>query len=129
MAVDGMALVGEAGPEIVFLPPGARVVMTEMAKTVLFGPRVTPVITVGHIDDVGISFQFGPSPPPDTGDLFFDDDSGSLSVWNGIAWDEIRPPDVAAACPCPYCGTLNPLDAAECGAGRWNGCGGPLEVQ
>ena len=31
--------------------------------------------------------------------------------------------------PCPYCGTLNPPDAVECGADRWNGCGAPLRGQ
>lgn len=31
--------------------------------------------------------------------------------------------------PCPYCGMLNPPDAVECGAGRWNGCGAPLRKQ
>ena len=77
--------------------------------------------------------------------------SGTVSVWNGTAWDDIghsrildggvalfdhrsgtvkhlkpQPPD---DCPCPYCATLNPPAAAECGAGRWNGCGAPLREQ
>ena len=78
------------------------------------------------------------------GDIFIDDAGGTAAVWNGIDWDDIdlqsglfvtgdganKPrksqPIGRPFLPCSHCGTLNPPDAAECGTGRWNGCGGPL---
>lgn len=110
MAVDGMALVGEGGPEIVMFIGGCM------------------PIQPGNMQNIG--------------DIFIDDASGTLGVWNGTNWamiDSQGDPfliDSSMSClqsltnySCPYCGTLNLLGAAECGAGCWNGCGAPLGVQ
>ena len=113
------------GPEIVFLPPGARIMPTMM---------------------VGSANAIGASTGPDanvTGDLCIDTAVGIMSIWTGAGWDDVGPVtangshthsiDYLASdrtyCPCPYCGMLNPPDAIECGADRWNGCGAPLGEQ
>lgn len=119
MMAKETALVGEScGPELVFLPPGARTM---------------PVLTVGGASDIGISTQ---ASAHEAGDLFVDTDSGITSIWSGTTWDDIGALATmpitefegrgAARCPCLYCGTLNLPDAVECGADRWVGCGAPL---
>ena len=125
------------GPEIVILSPGARVM------PVLTVGGIMPVLTVGGSSTASMSVEAS------AGDMFVGDDAAS--VWDGTAWLDIghsriqdggvalfdhrsgtvkhlepQPPDER---PCPYCGTLNPFSAVECGAGRWNGCGAPLRRQ
>ena len=121
--------------------------MTEDVFVDLSGyKRAKAIITVGSANAIGASTG------PDAniiGDLFIDTDVGIMSVWNSTGWDDVGPPNADVALelhrqhrrfddcfspvttdpayrPCLYCSMLNPPDAAECGAGRWNGCGAPL---
>ena len=53
------------------------------------------------------------------------------AMWNGVDWHGkscvvAKRRASVSAIACPACGTMNPSDATECGAGRWNGCGGAL---
>lgn len=90
-----------------------------------------PILTVGSANTIGASTGPGANT---AGDTFVDTDWDTVSVWNGANWDELGDFRSLAMTsgvgpyvvnPCLYCGTLNPPDAVECGAGRWNGCGAP----
>lgn len=49
-----------------------------------------------------------------------------MVVKDCVIKDSYTMPQSRQPAPCPFCGTTNPPDALECGAGRWNGCGAAL---